>query len=460
MYITRFAPSPTGLLHSGNYRTGLFSYLMARQSGGKFILRIEDTDAARSKKEYEENILESLKWLGLEYDAFYRQTDEKAKHRALLEKLVAEDKAYVSKETPKEEGGRAEVIRLRNPGTKVTFHDMIRGEITFDTAELGDFVIAKSFDEPIFHFAVVADDISMGVTLIIRGDDHISNTPRQILISRALGAPDFTYAHLPIVLASDRSKLSKRKGALPITAFRDLGYLPEAVINYLAFLGWNPGDDRELMSKEELIRDFRIDRVQKGGAIFDEKKMRWYNKEYIKKMPVEVALDAVIARIKKAWQGRGEATAFLGTTAALHRLATTLLDRIEIFSDVETLLAGDEFNFMLVTPKWNAASAADLVWKKQKPTEAGDHLTKAAALLTALSESDFADAAKIKNALWPFAEGLAAGKGALLWPLRMSLTGAKKSPDPFTVASLIGKEETLARINNAITSLKTLAEAA
>ena len=260
--VTRFAPSPTGLFHSGSYRTALFSYLYARQNGGQFILRIEDTDKARSKKEYEDNIIESLKWIGLEYDAFYRQSDNLPTHQKYLNQLIAEGKAYVSKEPARGKDGApvlgedgkekmVEVVRFKNPGGKVKFHDLIRGDIEMDTTELKDFVIAKNLNEPLFHLAVVVDDFTEGVTHVIRGEDHISNTPRQILIARAIGAPEPTYAHLPLILAEDRSKLSKRKGALAITEYRDKGFLPEAVVNYMALLGWNPGTEQEIMSLKE-----------------------------------------------------------------------------------------------------------------------------------------------------------------------------------------------------------------
>ncbi len=199
--VTRFAPSPTGYFHAGSYRTALFAYLYARKHAGKFILRIEDTDKERSKKEYEENIVESLKWLGLEHDEFFRQSDRGEVYKKHIQALIDADKAYLSKETPKDPGGRTEVIRFRNPNKKVTFTDLIRGDITFDTTELGDFVIAKDINEPVFHLVNVVDDFEMGVTHIIRGEDHISNTPRQILTNAALGAPGPFFAHLPLLPA-------------------------------------------------------------------------------------------------------------------------------------------------------------------------------------------------------------------------------------------------------------------
>ncbi|MEI7563884.1 MAG: glutamate--tRNA ligase family protein, partial [bacterium] len=290
--VTRFAPSPTGLLHAGNYRTALFSYIFSLQNKGKFILRIEDTDKARSKKEYEDNIVESLKWLGIKYDEFYRQSDRSDLYASNLKKLIDSGHAYVSKEIPKEVGDREEVIRFKNPNKKISFVDIIRGKIEFDTTDLGDFIIARSMSEPVFHLVVVIDDFEMGITHIIRGEDHISNTPRHILIQEALGIPTPLYAHIPLLLAPDRSKMSKRKGALPITDYRDRGYLPNALINYMSFLGWNPGTEQEVMSFDEIINQFSLEKVQKAGAIFNEEKLSWFNKQYIDKMSID---DFVIA---------------------------------------------------------------------------------------------------------------------------------------------------------------------
>ena len=271
--VSRFAPSPTGYLHAGNYRTAVFAYLFAKHSGGKFIVRIEDTDAARSKPEYEASIFETLMWLQLSPDETYRQSEHRPRHRELLEKLVKGDTAYLSKEVPQAPGDREEVIRFRNPGGTVTFMDVIHGEITTNVTDLGDFIIARSLDEPVFHFAVVVDDADEGVNHVIRGGDHISNTARQMLIQRALGLPLPLYAHLPLIFGDTHKKLSKRSGAKPLSEYRDRGVLPEAMLNYIAFLGWNPGDEREYLSREELIQAFDLQRVQKGSAIFYEVKL-------------------------------------------------------------------------------------------------------------------------------------------------------------------------------------------
>ncbi len=418
--VTRFAPSPTGLLHAGNYRTAVFSYLFARQNNGKFIIRIEDTDRERSKQEYADNILESLDWLGLEYDEIFHQSERASNHQKYLEKLIAEDKAYVSKEEIKKEGDRAEVIRFRNPNKQVNFHDLVRGPIITDTTDLGDFVIAKSLTEPVFHLAVVVDDYELGVTHVVRGEDHISNTPRHILLQEAIGAPTPEYAHLPLVLAPDRSKLSKRRGALAITEYRDRGYLPEAILNYMSLLGWNPGTDQEIFSKDELIKDFDLKKVQKGAAIFDQVKLDWINKEHIKRL-TESSLQEKIS-------------AFIPEKA--YPLIPILKERISNFGEARDLIENGEFDFFFSPPE-----------PSKELLREGIFLRETIKLLEKLSGQDFEDKDKIKNQLWDFATEK--GRALVLWPMRVALTGKEKSPDPFTVASLLGKEETLRRLNHA-----------
>ena len=267
------APSPTGNFHVGSARTALFNFLFARKNNGKFILRIEDTDKERSKKEFEDDIFESLEWLGLKHDELYRQSERGEVYKSYIEKMLDEGSVYESDD---------KVIRFKNPNKKIKFNDLIRGEIEFDTTELEDFVIAKSVNEPLYHLAVVIDDFESGITHVIRGEDHISNTARQILIQEAIGAPRPIYAHLPLILAPDRSKLSKRKHgeSVSLDYYRNKGYSPAAIINYLALLGWNPGTEQEIFTLEELIKVFDLSRVHKGGAIFDEKKLAWVNRKH------------------------------------------------------------------------------------------------------------------------------------------------------------------------------------
>ncbi len=436
--ITRFAPSPTGYLHAGSYRTALFAWLFARQNEGKFILRIEDTDRERSKKEFEDNILDSLAWLGLNYDDTYRQSERADLYKGYIEKLIASGHAYVS---DKEEVGKSSVIRFKNPNKTISFDDLIRGTITFDTTELGDFVIAKSLEEPIFHLANVVDDHESGVTHVIRGEDHISNTQRHILIFEAIGGKAPIFAHIPLLLAKDRSKLSKRNGALAVTDYRGRGYLPAALVNYFVLLGWHPEGEKEIFSLAEILKEFSLDRVQKGGAIFDDEKLSWFNREYIKKLDdVEFMKEA-----QNFWPKD------LSLSDSLEKSLLPLLrDKISSFSDITQLFdVGGELAFVKGLPDYNKDM---LHWKKDPdPAKTLQHLEKSREVLNALSEDDFT-APVTKGSLWSYAEEH--GKGNVLWPLRVALTGQEKSPDPFTSAVILGKKESLNRINKACESLK------
>lgn len=441
--VTRFPPSPTGKLHIGNARTALFNYLFTKHYGGKIILRFEDTDRARSKKEYEENILDALAWLGMEFAETYRQSERTAIYKKYLEKLIAKNSAYISNETD-EDGKQSSVIRFRNPNKKITFTDIVRGEITFDTEELKDFVIARSIDDPIYHFAVVVDDFEMGLTHIIRGEDHISNTPRQILIQEAIGAPRPIYAHLPLILSKDRSKLSKRSNAVATTDYRDLGYLPEAIINYLALLGWNPGTEQEIFTLPELIEQFDIGKIQKGGAVFDIEKLNWINKEHIRRIPhdtFEVMIEAYIPeRIKQ----------LTGSKERLQRLIPLIQEKTHILCDVKQQFEQGEYDYIFAAPKTYDTDA--LMWKDEKdPKIAAEKLSQILEILSKISSDDFSEIS-LKEKIWDFATSV--GRGTILWPMRYALSGREKSPDPFSLGAILGKEETLARIEKTIIALK------
>jgi glutamyl-tRNA synthetase len=443
--ITRIAPSPTGVLHFGTARTALFNYLYAKKFGGRFILRIEDTDKERSTKEFEQNILENLEWLGLRHDAFFRQSEREETYKKYLEKLIKQDKAYISKE---EGGERTEVIRFRNPNKKITFTDLIRGEITFDTTELGDFVIAKSMTEPLYHLAVVVDDYEMGVTHIIRGEDGISNTPRQMLIQEAIGAKKTPqYAHLPLILGKDRSKMSKRHGPTSLSSFRERGYLKEVLINYLAMLGWNPGDEREVFSMNELIKEFSIERVSKSGAIFDEERLNWYNREYLKKIDDTVFVE----RVKKYFEKFQIADEKILADKIL-TLKNIIIERINIFDDLTNLMEAGEFDYFFVTPAID--DIKKIIWKETPTVETIMHLSAVAELIQKTEEEQLKNAYTVKNIIWNYASEN--GKGNVLWPLRYSLSGKDKSPDPFVLISLLNKEEVLTRIQNSIKKLNEI----
>lgn len=429
--VTRIAPSPTGLLHLGTYRTAVFAYLYAKKMGGKFIVRIEDTDKARSKDEYKDNILESLKWLSLDYDALYIQSEHVESHTAHLRRLIENGNAYISKEEAKDGSGVIrELIRFKNKGEVVVFDDVIRGRIETDTTDLGDFVIAKSITEPLFHLAVVIDDHEEGVTHVIRGEDHIANTPRQILIARALGFPSPSYAHLPLVLSDDRTKLSKRKGALPVTAYRDMGYLPETLLNFMAFTGWNPGGEREIYSLDELISLFDLAKIHKGGAIFNKEKLSWMNKEHMRLQSKSDQLTSVKTHLK----GYDD--------TLLDRLLPSIIDRVSSYGELASVEATD-FLFFKEMPAFDLETVEKVTWKDFGKEEAKEHLTLLSQLL---GDADFSTVETVKTVVMPYAESK--GKGNVLWPLRMSLSGQEKSIDPFTLCFILGKDETLVRISN------------
>ncbi|MEK7586514.1 MAG: glutamate--tRNA ligase, partial [Patescibacteria group bacterium] len=398
------------------------AWLLARKNNGQFILRIEDTDRARSTKENEENILESLKWLGLEYDEFYRQSENVTRHKEVLNKLISENKAYLSKEVAKDGSGEIkEIIRFKNPNEEVSFVDEIKGEIVMRTDDLGDFVIAKNINEPLFHFAVVVDDFDEGVTHVIRGEDHVSNTPRQILIGRAIGAPTPIYAHLPLVLGVDKQKLSKRRGALAITEYRDQGYLPEAILNMVAMVGWNPGTEQELFTKTELVQIFNFQQVQKSPAIFNPEKLNWFNREYLKKLDDE----SLIIKLE-SWYGEALPT----------KLLPLLRERLTTFADLKKMKEAGELDYFFNQPKFT-----------KELLKTGTLLIEVIRLLETISETDF-NKEKIKELIMPYADEQ--GRAKVLWPMRVALTGKEKSPDPFTVAELLGKNETINRLNEAL----------
>ncbi|HMC29744.1 MAG TPA: glutamate--tRNA ligase [Candidatus Angelobacter sp.] len=326
----RFAPSPTGQLHIGNVRTALFNWLFARQKGGTFILRIEDTDLERSEARYETQLMEDLKWLGLDWDEGpdvggpyppYRQSDKMDVYRGYADRLIREDKAYYcfcsAEELEREReqalkdqrqpiysgkcrnleqaeaerrraAGESAAIRLKIPEHPIRFHDIVRGNVEFSNEVVSDPIIVRSSGMPVYNYVVVIDDADMKITHVIRGDDHISNTPKQVAVYEALGLPVPEFAHLSTILGPDKERLSKRHGATSVANFREMGILPEALMNYLALLGWAPsGGNREIFSKEELIREFSLERVTPSPAVFDTEKLHWLNRHYIKQSPPE-----------------------------------------------------------------------------------------------------------------------------------------------------------------------------
>jgi len=437
--VTRMAPSPTGHLHIGTARTALFNYLFAKRAKGVFIMRTEDTDRERSKPEYEKEILEGLQWLGLSWDAFYRQSERGAIYRKYLEETIKKGSAYISKEDSKMRPGETvEVVRLKNPNKSITFMDEVRGEITFDTTELGDFVIARSLDDALYHFSVVVDDHEMGVTHVIRGEDHISNTPRQILIQEAIGAERPIYAHLPLILAPDRSKLSKRYGAIMLSEYERQGFVKPALLNYLALLGWNPGTDQELYTHDDLIEAFDVSGIQKSSAIFNIEKLEWFNREYLK--PYTDAEFA--AYVESVTKPRFTALSQY-SDARFARLLPILRERTATTAQLSREVEAGEYDFVFEAPH---PSAEMVKWKKDTDIrQTLTRLQKVAELVARIPED--ASAEEVKSYIWDYATET--GKGEVLWPFRVALTGRERSPDPFMVAHIIGSAEAYNRIKTA-----------
>lgn len=440
--VTRFAPSPTGQLHVGGARTALFNWLVAQQSDGRMILRFEDTDQKRSKKQYADDIKEGFDWLSLDYHGPYRQSERNELYKTYIEQLIADNFAYRSDES-NTEGERDEVIRFDNPNKEVSFVDEIRGEITVDTTDLGDFVIAKDTSNPLYHLAVVIDDHEMGVTHVIRGDEHISNTPRQLLLIEAIGADRPTYAHIPLIHGNDGKKLSKRHGATALTEFRKAGYLPEGMINYLALLGWHPQDGQEIFAVDDLIDTFELSRVQKGPATFSYEKLRWVNREHVKQLDEESLFDGVRSYLPEDIKTRDQFT-----KSRLRKALPAIRDRIETFGDVTKLAESGELSFFFTAPDY---SATDLIWDDNSPEETKQYLQAVKARWEQLSDDEF-DEGVVKSAVWEYASDT--GRGDVLWPTRFALSGQDESPGPFVIASIIGKNETLNRLDTAISKLE------
>lgn len=431
------APSPTGNLHIGTARTALFNWLFAKKMGGTFILRIEDTDKERSKKEFEENIIEGFAWLGLSYDSFYRQSERGGVYKKHIEQLLEKNLAYEKQE--ERDGKLSTVIRFKNPNTTVTFTDLIRGTIQTETADLGDFVIARNKEEPLYHLAAVIDDYEMEVSHVIRGEDGISNTPRQILLQEALGAPRPTYAHIPFILGTDRKKLSKRHGTVSLLEYRERGFLPEAIINFLALLGWHPSDDREFFTREELVTAFDLERAQKSGAMFDEEKLASINRHYLSQKSDSEKEELFLKFLPK---NIGEA---LVKREIVKKVALLAFPRLDSLDQIKVMAETGEFDYLLSK---NLVYEKELLLGKKgefsKETVA-TNLQKALEVISTVG-ADFSEEV-IKEKLMTLGDEV--GRGALLWPVRVALSGREYSPDPFSLAFILGKEETQNRLKSA-----------
>lgn len=471
----RIAPSPTGLLHFGTARTALFNWLFVRHTGGKFILRVEDTDTERSTKAFEDDIITGLRWLGLQWDEGpdvggpygpYRQSERLPIYQKYLKQLLDEDKAYhcfcskeeldADRQKAQEQGitpvyvgrcstltraeqeariasGDESVIRARVPEGAIEFHDIIRDVVTVQSSLIGDVIIARSLDLPLYNFAVVVDDHAMKISHVIRGEDHISNTPKQIVLQRALGFAVPEYAHLPLILAPDRSKLSKRYIETSLNDFKTQGYLPDALINFMAFIGWHPTDDKEVMFRDELVQEFDLERVQKGGGVFNLEKLEWLNAQFIKRLSIDDLVDALAPFVPASW---------LEQKDLFRRIVVVEQERLKRLTEFS-----EAAGFFFELPDY---AAELIVWKEATSATMKDNLSAVHALLDALSVESFTKEG-LEAALMPLAEER--GRGDVLWPLRVVLSGKKTSPGPFDILPTLGKEESMRRITLGIQKL-------
>jgi glutamyl-tRNA synthetase len=476
---TRFAPSPTGPFHVGSVRTALFNFLFAKKFNGEFILRIEDTDLERSKPEYENEIINGLKWLNIHWNEdLYRQSERLDIYAKYLKELLNNGDAFYcfhSKEFLEKEAGLAHhcefkklpledlekrlkkenaIIRFKTPpDLEIAFVDLIRGEIRFNSDTLGgDFSLAKAESPdkflPLYNFAVVIDDFEMNITHVIRGEDHISNTPKQILIQQALKLPMPKYAHLPLILGFDRSKLSKRHRAVSVDEYREMGYLPQALVNFIAFLGWNPGTDKEIFSLEELIREFDLNKVQKSGAIFNVEKLDWFNSYYLKQLSLDeltkravpfLIRDGLIDSDFSAKGGPASGWEYLKKILALEQPRLKKLGEI-----------GERVSYFFKIPEYKPEL---LVWRDMLFKDVFASLKVSLNTIFQISDVDF-NQKNLEKILFKEAERAKnKDKGRLLWPLRVALTGLEASPGPFEILEILGKNESIKRIEAAIKKL-------
>lgn len=486
----RLAPSPTGPLHVGTARTALFNWLFARQNGGAFILRIEDTDRGRSEKKYELDIMEGLTWLGLEWDegpAYiatsrqqpatshkskfgpYRQSERTEIYKKYLNRLLEEGRAYycyctkeeleaerqamASQGLPPKYGGhcriyaeqrgqhadlrgkKPQVIRFKTPEAIVEFKDIIRGKVSFDAALFGDIVVAKDLENPLYNFAAVVDDEEMKIGHVIRGEDHLSNTPKQILLQKALGFEEPQYAHLPLILSADRSKLSKRFAETALLDYKKQGYLPQAIVNFIALLGWHSKENKEVFSREELIKEFELKRVQKAGAVFNPEKLDWLQKEHLKTLSVDEIADLILPSLK--------VKKISTTKEFLKKVIRIERSRLKTFGEFLEL-AG----FFFKLPEYGAEL---LVWQKGSSAKIRKILDD---LMAIIKNTKGFNREELNSAILPMINE--EGRGQVLWPLRVALSGQAASPDPLDIMEVLGREESERRLKAAVEKIANI----
>jgi glutamyl-tRNA synthetase len=481
----RLAPSPTGKLHIGTARTGLFNFLFARHKGGKYFIRIEDTDLKRSDKKYEKEILEGLKWLGLDWDGQPVRQSVRMKegiYKEHLEQLISKGYAYPcyctkdelsqerqrqrSRGIPPKYSGKClnleeeEIAKLEKKGLKPTyrlnvvkvaeesglskelkFNDLIRGEISFGVAIIGDFILAKEDGSPLYQFAVVVDDHDMEVSHVIRGEDHISNTFNQLLLYKAFGFEPPKFAHLPLILDPDRSKLSKRKGnVVSIEDFRKLGYLPQALVNYMALLGWGiKGKDDEIFSLKEAIENFNLKDVSSSGAIFETDKLDYINGYYIRQLSDQELIDILVKEDFIEEQKRAD-------KEKLEKIVGLVKDRLKKLSDFDQLT-----KYFFQEPEY---SSDLLIFGKSNQKNTIKGLQVAIESISMADEKVLSDADKINDLLAKEVSDAGLGNGDLFWPVRVALSGREASPSPSELIMALGKEETIDRLSKALSKLE------
>ena len=498
----RIAPSPTGPLHVGTARTALFNYLFAKRQGGTFILRMEDTDVARSTLEYERDILDNLHWLGIEWDegpevagmpargAYgpYRQMQRLDRYAAAAERLLHEDRAYYCYCTPeelaadknaqeaahqpphyvgrcasltpeqrraKEAEGRTPVIRFRVGEGVVAFDDIVRGRVEIDTTALGgDLIIVRSNGTPLYHFVVAVDDAEMAITHVIRGEDHLSNTPKHILLFRALGAEIPQFAHLPLILNPDRTKMSKRKSQTAVAAFRADGFVAEAFVNFLALLGWSSGTEEEIFSMAELVDRFDLSRVQSAGAVFDRERLEWLNGQWIRRLPEEELVERLMpflrADLERAQSGG--ALVRMPTDEDLRPLIPMIRERLPTLAAVGPLV-----DFLFIE---DVTVAPDLLVPKRwdGPTTA-EALKAAREVIAEVGRVSY-EADELEGPLRRLAEERGWKAGDLFMAIRAAVTGRTATPPLFDTLVAVGYERTLRRLDEAYEALASHAEGA
>jgi len=472
----RFAPSPTGYLHIGSARTALFNFLFAKAKGGKNILRIEDTDYSRSMDEYIKDIEEGLKWLGLEWDEGpgkkgksgpYRQSERLSTYNKYVKEILDKGSGYYCYCTDEElekkrqediakgraprydgrcrkltegevkkfkEEGRKPVVRFKMPGNIVYVEDLIKGKIKFDCSLIGDFVVLKSDGSPSYNFAATVDDHLMQITHVIRGEDHISNTPKQIEIYKALGFDPPLFAHLPMILGSDRSKLSKRHGAVSVLEYKKAGYLPEAVINFIALLGWSPKDNREIMSARDLIKHFDLSGVAKSPAVFTADKLNWMNAHYIRALSDTELAERIGPYLEEAGFDASD-------TEYLKGVAASIKDNLTLLSDAS------RYAEIFFIEKIDYEEIKETLYHKST----GDIIS---AFKERLSKLKKLDHDPINKSLDEIVKELKLSKGKVLKTLRVILTGKGSGPELWRVISLFGKDKCLKRLSSAIEKRK------